>query len=205
MTVSNIYKLLDKMEMVLLKGMAIPVTPWVVIHQDKVLDVLDKIRASVPGEIQEANIILKRRDEIQMDAHNKAEQILNEANLRAKRLVEDSEILKAVKAEAEKIREEVIDECKKLKKLTQDDCDKIKAQAINEAISIREGSDKYAETVMTRLETDLSELTSIVDTGKSQLSVLKTESMAKIAAYKSQLSPNLPFDAEVVTEETVSR
>ncbi|MFA6989243.1 MAG: hypothetical protein WC197_04155 [Candidatus Gastranaerophilaceae bacterium] len=203
MTVSNIYKLLDKMEMILIKGFSIPVAPWAIVDRDKVLDVFDKIRASIPGEIQEANIILKRRDEIQMDAHNKAEQILNEASLRAKRMVDDSEILKAVKTEAEKIREEVIVECKRLKKQTQDDADRIKAQAINEAISIREGSDKYAETVITRLESDLSELTSIVGTGKSQLSVLKTESMAKIANYKSQLSPSLPFDE--AEEETANR
>jgi F0F1-type ATP synthase membrane subunit b/b' len=182
------------MEMALLKGVAIPVTPWVVIHQDKVLDVLDKIRASIPGEVQEANIILKRRDEIQMDAHNRAEQIINEANLGARRMVEDSEILKAVKVEAEKIRAEVIEECRKITKQAQDDSDRIKTQAINEAISIREGSDKYAETVMTRLDTDLSELTSVVSGGQSQLSKLKADSAAKIANYRSQLSPSLPFD-----------
>src|SRR3989339_406895 len=116
MTVSNIYKLLDKMEVMVLQGMPIPITPWVIVHHEKIIDVVDKVRASIPGEIQEAQSIIKRRDDIHLEAQKKANQILTEAKHQAESLLCESELLKAVQAEAERIRQQVISDCEIMKK-----------------------------------------------------------------------------------------
>ena len=51
MTVNNVYKLLDKIEMFVIKGYPIPLTPWYVVPHEKIIDTLDKVRTSLPSEI----------------------------------------------------------------------------------------------------------------------------------------------------------
>ena len=83
MTIGSIYKLLDKLEMMILKGIPVPFTPFVIVNHEKVIDVLDKVRACIPGEIQEAHGIIKRSEDIQMEAQRRAENILIEAKEKA--------------------------------------------------------------------------------------------------------------------------
>jgi len=190
MTVSNIYKLLDKFEMMILKGMPIPVTPWVIVHHEKLIDVLDKIRTSLPGDIQEAHNILKRSDDIQMEAQRKANQILMEAKQQAESLLSESELLRAVQSEAERIRKQVITDCEIVKKQVNEEVENIRNSAVEESIAVREGADRYAETVLGSLDKDLAELHSIVRNGQKHLAKIKTESITTITSQRALNSFN---------------
>lgn len=189
MTVSNIYKLLDKMEMMILKGMPIPFTPLVIVHHEKIIDTLDKIRASIPGEIQEAHGIIKKRDDIHLEAQKKANQILAEAKHQAELLLSESELLRAVQSEADRIRQQVISDCEIMKRQALEETEMIKTGTINEAISIREGADKYAEAVLSNLDKDLTELHGIVRNGQKHLAKVKAESIASMTSQKVRMQP----------------
>jgi len=186
MTVSNIYKLLDKLEMKILKGVPIPLTPWVIVNHEMIIDVLDKIRASIPGEIQEAHGIIKKREEIQSEAQKMASQIVTDAKHQSESMLSESELLRAVQAEADRIRQQVIADCELLKKQTRDEAEMVRSTAINEAISIREGSDRYAETVLSNLERDLAELHEVVRNGQKHLAKIKAESISALASQRSK-------------------
>ena len=67
---------------------------------------------------------------------------------------------------------------------------KLKKQVITDAISIREGADKYAESVIKRLVNDMSEVQSIIVSGQTQLSKLKENSEEQISYYKSLADNN---------------
>lgn len=202
MTVSSIYKLLDKMEMMVLKGVPIPLTPWVVVNHEQVIDLLDKIRASVPGEIQEAHGIIKKRDEIYIDAQNKANQVISDARAEASRLISDSEILRAVQSEAERIRKEVIEDCERLKREAKSESERVRTTAVNEAISIREGADKYADSILANLDRDLSEMHNIVKTGQQQLAKIKAESISSMTVQRASIS-GTPNVAEFEEDEEI--
>ena len=106
MSISNVNKLLNYMEAVLEKAKAIPLTRFVVVDKEELLELMDRTREVLPKEIQEANSILKRRDEIHKEAQNTAEQILAEAKKEATRRIEENEILKDVRIQAEKIKDD---------------------------------------------------------------------------------------------------
>ena len=183
----NINKLLDMLDdMMIVKGVPIFLTPWIIVHHERVVELLDKIRASVPGEIQEANAIIKRRDDIHLDAQKKANQLLMEAKQQAEILLSDSELLRAVQAEAERIRQQVISDCEILKRQAQEETEYLRTNAITEATAIRDGADKYAETILSGLDRDLSELHDIVRNGQKYLSKIKTESGVNMAAQRSR-------------------
>lgn len=188
MTVSNIYKLLDKLEMKILKGIPIPLTPYVTVNHEVIIDTLDKIRTSIPGEIQEAHTIIKKREEIQAEAQRMANQVLMDAKHQSESMLSESELLRAVQAEADRIRQQVITDCEMLKRQTQDEAEIVRSTAINEAISMREGSDKYAEAVLANLERDLAELHEVVKNGQKHLAKVKAESFASLTAQKTRSS-----------------
>ncbi|MEI7474941.1 MAG: hypothetical protein WCK67_09205 [bacterium] len=61
MSVSMLYKLLDKIEVMILHGLPIPMTPFVIVNNEKILDTIDKIKALIPREIEEAQSLLKKK------------------------------------------------------------------------------------------------------------------------------------------------
>lgn len=185
MTVSTLYKLLDKMETIIFKGVPVPLTSFVIVNNEKMLDVVDKISASIPGEIQEARAVLQRAESVQQEAQTKANQMLAEAQQRSERILSESELLKAVQQEAERIRQQVIADCEVIKKQAMEEAENLRNSALRETVSIREGADQYAEAVLSNLDKDLTELHEIVRNGQRHLAQLKAESVAKIPAPPS--------------------
>jgi cell division septum initiation protein DivIVA len=175
MAIGSIYKLLDKLEMMVLKGIPIPFTPFVVVNHEKIIDVLDKVRACIPNEIQEAHGIIKRSEDIQMEAQRRAENILVEAKEKAERILSESELLKAVHAEADRVRGEVIAEAEAIRKRSMEEAEAIRAKSVAEATAIRDGSDRYAEQLLSNLEKNLSEMHTIVRNAQDHLSRTKVE------------------------------
>jgi hypothetical protein len=193
MTINSVYKLLDTIEALVIKGYPIPLTPWYIVPHEKILDILDNIRTSIPSEIAEANNVLKRRDEIQLESQRRANQMLAEAKSQAELLLSESELLKAVQSEAERIRQQVLAESEYLRKQAREEAEMIRTQAINEAIAIKDGADQYAEKVLTSLETDLTNLQTIVRNGQKHLAKLKSDSVANMAnMHKAQVTNNTP-------------
>ncbi|HSA06635.1 MAG TPA: hypothetical protein P5556_05615 [Candidatus Gastranaerophilales bacterium] len=180
MSVNSIYKLLDKMEMMILKGAPIPFSPFVMVNHEKIIDILDKIRASIPGEIQEAHSIIRKSEEIQLESQRRAEMFLREAKNEAERILSESELLKAVQAEAYRLKQEVIAEAEAIRTNAREEAEQIKMSVINESVKIREGADKYAENVLSSLDNNLSEMHLIVKNGQQHLENVKAESLAAL-------------------------
>lgn len=174
MTQLRIKELLGKANFLLDKGWHI--MPGVVVLRSAEMEAtLDRIDASIPEDIKEAEIILRRRDEIHLEAQNRAERIINDAQNEAARILSESELLRAVQQEATKIREQVINDCEDLKNKAAQEAENIKLQAIQEAMKIREGAENYAEQILNNLDTDLSQLQQIVRNGQLYLEKQKAE------------------------------
>ncbi|MDD3593996.1 MAG: hypothetical protein PHX18_05150 [Candidatus Gastranaerophilales bacterium] len=185
MSINSVNNLLNYMESTLEKSKTIPLTSYVVVDKEDLFDLIDKVRSVLPKEIQEANSIIKRKDEINREAQTTAEEIISEAKKEAIRRIDQHEILEGVKTEAEKIKEETISERDIIREKTIAECMKLKKQVITEVIAIREGADRYAQSVFGRLVDDMQELQAIVSAGQNQLGKLKDNSEQQIAYYKS--------------------
>ncbi len=186
MSVNSIYKLLDKLEMMVLKGTPIPFSPFVIINHEKIIDIFDKIRTSIPGEIQEAHSILRKSEEIQVESRKRAEMFLTEAKNEAERVLSESELLKAVQAEADKIRQEVIEEAESIRSKAREEAEQVKRQVLEDAIKIREGADTYAENMLSTLDNKLADMHAIVKNGQQHLERTRAESMAAMAGEQTE-------------------
>lgn len=172
---SGIYELLKLLEIVLEKSFQPIPNLWAVIKVREVESLIDRIYASLPSEVQEARAFLRRREELQIEAQQKAEKIILDAQNEATRLLSESDVLKAVQKEAEKIKEQVIADCEDIKRKALDDAEGIRNQAADEAIRIREGAEVYAEQILANIENDLAQLQQVVKNGQVYIEKLRND------------------------------
>lgn len=184
-SIGNAKKILDRMEAILERAKGIPLTSFVMIDKEELINEIDRLRDSLPSELEEAANILNRKEEIFRDGHNAAEKVLTDAKREAMRLIEDNEITKNATINASKMEVEAKEAANTLYAKVKKQCISLKRKVIKEAISIREGADRYAETVLTRLAADMNEAKAIADVGQAQLTKLKENSDIEITNFKS--------------------
>ena len=170
-----IYDLMGKLEDALDKGLPL-LGYYSVVKKDTVTDLLDRLYAALPDEIKEARSLLRRKDELQYEAQQKAERIVADAQGEANRLLSESDILRAVQKEAEKIKEQVISDCEEIKRKAIDEAEATRSQAIDEALRIKDGASVYAEQLLANLEQNLAQMQEIVKNGQVTLEKRRLES-----------------------------
>ena len=137
-------------------------------------------------EVQEARAFLRRRDELQMEAQQKAEKIVADAQAEADRKLSEADFIKAVEREGIRIRNQVQEECEELKRKALEDADNIRMQAAQDALKTKEGAELYAEQVLTNLEKNLAQQQQIVKNGQVYMEQLRTSSYSDYdSAYAS--------------------
>lgn len=194
---SGIYELLKLLEIVLEKSFPILPNYIVAVKVKEIESLIDRIYASLPSEVQEARAFLRRREELQIEAQQKAEKIIVDAQNEASRLLSESDVLRAVQKEAEKIKEQVIADCEEIKRKALDDAENVRIQAADEAIRIREGAEVYAEQVLVNLERDLAQLQQVVKNGQVYMEKLRSEAGAsyeKVYPQSAQQSNDFRID-----------
>ena len=169
-----IYGLMGDLEDALDKGFS-PFGYYSVVKKDTVNELLDKLYAALPDEIKEARALLRRKDELQYEAQQKAEKIIADAQGEANRLLSESDILRGVRKEAEKIKEQVINDCEEIKRKALDEAENIRIQAVEEANKIKDGSSAMAEQILAGLEQNLAQMQEIVKTGQVALEKRRME------------------------------
>lgn len=171
-----IYGLMNELEEVLEKNGMPLLGSFSVVKKDTVTNILDRLYAALPDEIKEARALLRRKDELQYEAQQRAEKIVADAQAEANRLLSESDLLRAVQREAEKIKEQVIADCEDIKRKSLEEADNVRNQAIDEAMRTKDGASVYAEQVLAGIEQNLNQLQEVVKNGQLQLERRRIES-----------------------------
>ena len=180
-----IYGLMSELDEALDNGF--PFGNLTIVKKNVVADILDKLYAALPDEIKEARALLRRKDELQYEAQQRAEKVIADAQAEANRLLSESDLLRAVQREAEKIKEQVIAECDEIKRKSYEDAEAVRNQAIDEALRIKDGTSVMAEQILANLEQNLNHLHEIVKDGQLQLERRRAESDGQISGnYMNQ-------------------
>ena len=100
------------------------------LERDELLDLLDELKAQIPGEIKRAQELLSAREKFIDDAKREAERIVREAEQEAKKKIANSEVSQAAREEARRILSQAEDNSRQLFQM----------------------ASSYAEDIMTRTE-----------------------------------------------------
>lgn len=180
-----IYGLMNELEEALDKGFPL-LSNLAVVKKDTVVNILDKLYAALPDEVKEARALLRRKEELQYEAQQRAEKTISEAQAEANRLLSEAELLRAVQREAEKIKEQVIADCEDIKRNALEEANQLRSQAMDEALRMKDGASVYAEQILTGLEQNINQLHEIVKNNQIQLERKRSEVENTLGNYANQ-------------------
>ncbi|HNS49663.1 MAG TPA: hypothetical protein PKO09_00595 [Anaerolineae bacterium] len=158
---SDINHYVEKIEKLVSEGWRIPMSAYVIVNEEEMLELIDQLRTAIPKEMRQANRIVQERDRILSDAEVEAEQKVQEGRQSASRLAEQHEVVAAANVRAQTIIE----------------------RAQREAEILKSGADEYAAGVLQdldgqlgTLESQIGRLTSIVRAGLAKLAKVPEQS-----------------------------
>jgi cell division septum initiation protein DivIVA len=139
----DIMHLIDRLEELFNESRPIPFTHSVVIDEDRMLDLIDQMRVSIPDEVKKAQQILAQRDRVLAQAQEAANRTVQLARDKSEELVDKSPLAQAAQSRA----------------------DEIIRQAKEEANVIKREADEYVLTTLAQLEEELSKVLNQVHNG----------------------------------------
>ncbi len=188
-----IYGLMNELEDALDRGLPL-LSNLAIVRKDTVLNILDKLYAALPDEVKEARALLRRRDEFQYEAQQRAEKTIAEAQIEADRLLSESDLLRAVQREAEKIKEQVINDCEDIKRKALEEANALRNQAIDEALRVKDGASVYAEQILASLEQNVNRLHEVIKDNQIQLERKRSEEEGQYSGNYANQQPEFARD-----------
>ena len=143
----DIQHLVDRLEQILAESRRVPLTANLIVEEDRVFNIIDQMRVSIPEEVKRANRVEAEKERILAQAHEEADRIRELAKQEATELVRRDAIIVSSQQRADAILE----------------------RARREADMIRSESDAYAMEVLAKLEEDLLRSLSVVRNGLRKL------------------------------------
>ncbi len=173
----SVYRVIDKLEASIKAGTVLPLG-YRVVSEEKLLELIEKLRATLPEEVGRARTIAKNGDRLVRDAQEKAQAIVTEASQAQTQLIDEHEVVRRARATAEIVLRE----------------------AEQKAQRVREGADAYAASVLTDLDARLSTALGSVKKGVEALAAAKAGGAQPPAsatlADAAAKSKRVAFDAQ---------
>jgi cell division septum initiation protein DivIVA len=129
----DILQMIDRLEELLNESRPLPFTHNVIVDEDRMLDLIDQMRVSIPEEVKKAQQLLAQRDRLIAQAQEEANRKVNLASDRASELVERDQVVQAAYTQAEQI----------------------KNQALLDGDAIRRDADQYVLETLRNLEMEM--------------------------------------------------
>jgi cell division septum initiation protein DivIVA len=142
---------LNELEELIENSGRVPLTRKVMVNEDSILDLLDRIRTTIPEEIRQAKWIIQEREKVMSESQKEARRIVENAQKQVEKQAEDSEVVRKAKA----VAEEII------------------ARAERTAQEMREGAREYADEILSALQDKLNKINQQIEQGRSELRAMK--------------------------------
>ena len=144
----DILHLVDRLEELFNESRPIPLTHSVVVDEDRVLEIIDQMRISIPDEVKKSQQVLAQRDRVMAQAQEEANRTLTLAKRRGEESLSRDSVVEAAHERAEQILD----------------------QARADVESMRSEADEYAVETLAALEDELTRLLNQTRNGIAKMS-----------------------------------
>ena len=104
----DILQLVDRLEELFNQSRPIPLTHNVIVDEDRILEIIDQMRISIPEEVKKAQQVLAQRDRVLAQAQEEANRTIALAKQKSEEVIARDAIVQA-RADAENLRREADD------------------------------------------------------------------------------------------------
>ncbi len=159
----------DQIEELVANAQRMPIGGRAIVDRQRLLHIVDQLRTSVPGEVQEAQKLIEEREALLRGAEEEAQLLVARAEEHVTKLTAQHEIVRAAQVRAEEIAQEA--ELRAEERLAEVNAE-IEGR-ISESRRFSEqqmvAADRYAQELLARLEQQLEAFRRSVRSGLDQL------------------------------------
>jgi regulator of protease activity HflC (stomatin/prohibitin superfamily) len=159
----DILQLIDRLEELFNDAKAVPFTHNVIVDEDRMLELIDQMRISIPEEVKKAQQVVAQRDRVMAQAQEEANRTLDIARQKADQLTQKDMIVQEAQRRAEQIL----------------------AQARADAEATRIEADNYVVDNLMQLQDQLARLTNQVNNG---IRTVQEDQLRKSAVSSASVS-----------------
>ncbi len=99
----DILQMIDRLEELLNESRPLPFTHNVIVDEDRMLDLIDQMRVSIPEEVKKAQQFLAQRDRLLAQAQEEANRTIAIAREKGEQLIERDPIVQAAQVQAQQV------------------------------------------------------------------------------------------------------
>jgi hypothetical protein len=169
----DILHLVDRLEELFNESRPIPLTHSVIVDEDRMLEIIDQMRISIPEEVKKAQQVLAQRDRVLAQAQEEANRTVKIAKEKGDEIISRDAIVDGAQVRAEQII----------------------AQARADAEALRMEADDYIIEALTALEAELTRLLNQARNGIAKLNVEK-ERFSELVEEEAPEPEDQPQSAE---------
>nr|PZN35852.1 MAG: hypothetical protein DIU80_01045 [Chloroflexota bacterium] len=96
--------MIDELEDVLAEGRRVPFSGRLLIDEERILDIIDRMRVAVPEELRQARRVISEQERLLSEAQQRVHEVLEEQGLMAAVEAERKRLLEQAEREAQAIR-----------------------------------------------------------------------------------------------------
>ncbi|MEB3210410.1 MAG: hypothetical protein VKL39_03620 [Leptolyngbyaceae bacterium] len=178
----DIQREINRMEEMILDSPRIPLTRRTLIDEDQLLYQLDMVRLALPTAFQEALDIIRRRNQIVIDAERYAHDVIEAAQRQAAQIIDETGLVTQAEAEANQIRQRVHEECEaareqamaeieRARRQSQKEIEAFQQQVVADSAEIQRGADEYAARVLGDMERQMNDMIRVIRNGRHHLQI----------------------------------
>lgn len=112
----DILHLVDRLEELFNESRPVWFTHSVIVDEDRLLDLIDQMRITIPEEIKKAQQLLSQKDRILAQAQEEANRTIALAREKSDKMVEKDPVTQAAQVRAEQLINQAKSECVQIKK-----------------------------------------------------------------------------------------
>jgi cell division septum initiation protein DivIVA len=155
----DILHLVDRLEELVNESRPIPLTHTVLVDEDRILEIIDQMRISIPEEVKKSQQVLAQRDRVLAQAQEEANRTVGLAKQKSDELIQRDAIVQAAQSRSEQIL----------------------AQARADGETVRREADDYVIEALGALEAELNRLTAQARNGISKLNAERQRTLRTVA------------------------
>ncbi len=166
----DIQHLVDRLEDLIDEGRHLPMTKLTMVDEERVLEIIDQMRISVPEEVDKASRILNQKDRLMAQANEEAARVVDLAREKSETLIQRDAIAQAAQNRAANIIE----------------------QARQDAEAIRNEADGYVLEVLGELEGHLLKTLTVIRNGINKIQLDREAMRARAEAAMQPANTEFP-------------
>lgn len=161
----DVLYLIDRLEELVARSFQVPLGSGVVVHRQRLLDLIDRMRVAMPVDIREAREVLQKQEEALAQAQEEAGRIIARAQAELEERLKNEAVVKAAEERGQQIVREGEERAQALVRDAETQARERLDEAQKGAQQQMEEADLYSLQTMRRLETQLNNFLNTVRKG----------------------------------------